>query len=344
MESAMKPTLVLLTFLAGSCSLFADPPKPIKTNRDEPIAKSFSPQKGAEYLDGVNLAWTRERKCFSCHTNVLYMMARPQIQTSENATEKELRKFLEDTVNKWQTTKPRTDYEVLVTAFALASHDATTTKKLSPLTKIALNKSWTLQRDKGEWNWPKCDWPPMEHDDYYGVAFMAVCVGIAPEDYAKSDEAKAGMDKIREYLRNHPAPDLHHRAMLLWASTKVENLLTKKEQKAIVEQLLAKQRDDGGWSLPSLGNYKRRDDSPNDINAPSDGYATGYVIYVLRQAGIDAKNEAIQKGIQWLLKNQRESGRWFTRSLNNDKEHYITNAGSAFAILALASCDVKLKE
>jgi squalene-hopene/tetraprenyl-beta-curcumene cyclase len=50
------------------------------------------------------------------------------------------------------------------------------------------------------------------------------------------------------------------------------------------------------------------------------------------------------KGVKWLLANQRESGRWFTRSLSNDKAHYITNAGSAFAVLALAACEVPLRE
>ena len=40
----------------------------------------------------------------------------------------------------------------------------------------------------------------------------------------------------------------------------------------------------------------------------------------------------------WLEGNQRESGRWFTRSLNDDKAHYIANAGTGFAVMALAAC------
>jgi hypothetical protein len=40
-----------------------------------------------------------------------------------------------------------------------------------------------------------------------------------------------------------------------------------------------------------------------------------------------------------LQSNQRESGRWFTRSLNTDKYHYITNAGTAFAVLVLKACE-----
>ena len=59
---------------------------------------------------------------------------------------------------------------------------------------------------------------------------------------------------------------------------------------------------------------------------------------MLRQAGLAADDPAVVKGVAWLKANQRESGRWFTRSLNNDKAHYITNAGTALAVMALAAC------
>ena len=39
---------------------------------------------------------------------------------------------------------------------------------------------------------------------------------------------------------------------------------------------------------------------------------------------------------------QRESGRWYTRSLNNDKAHYITHAGTAFSVLALSEAGEKV--
>jgi squalene-hopene/tetraprenyl-beta-curcumene cyclase len=42
------------------------------------------------------------------------------------------------------------------------------------------------------------------------------------------------------------------------------------------------------------------------------------------------------------MTNQRESGRWFTRSLNDDKDHYITDTGTAFCILALHEAGEKV--
>ena len=70
----------------------------------------------------------------------------------------------------------------------------------------------------------------------------------------------------------------------------------------------------------------------------SDGYGTGFIVYVLRRAGVPADDPQIQKGIAWLKKNQRSSGRWYTRSLNKDNKHYITHAGTAFSLMALEIC------
>jgi hypothetical protein len=64
------------------------------------------------------------------------------------------------------------------------------------------------------------------------------------------------------------------RVVLLWASTKLNGLLTHDQQNKIVEETVAKQRDDGGFSMSQLiGAWKRHDDTPLDTS--SDGYATG---------------------------------------------------------------------
>jgi squalene-hopene/tetraprenyl-beta-curcumene cyclase len=331
----MIPSLVLVFNFA-----VADIPTPAPTKPTEPVAKAYSATKAAEYLDGVGVGWTRERQCITCHTNMPYLLARPLLPG--DAGWKEVRVFLEKDVASWSSGgKPRGEAYVVATAFALAFNDAQKGGMLHPLTKDALDRMWKGQKATGEWGWLKCDWPPMEHDDYYGATVAALAVGIAPGDYAKSDAAKAGIEKLKAYFKKTPAPDLHHKAMLLWASTKLDGLLTDSEKKAIVAELLAKQREDGGWSLPSLGTYKRRDKTDNDPLAPSDGYGTGFALYVLRQAGAKADSAEVKKAVAWLKTNQRESGRWYTRSLNNDKAHYITNAGSAFCVLALDACGEK---
>lgn len=66
---------------------------------------------------------------------------------------------------------------------------------------------------------------------------------------------------------------------------------------------------------------------------------TGLAIVVLRENGVPANDAAIQKGLHWLKGNQRESGRWWTRSLNTDSWHFITYSGTAYPLLALQMCD-----
>jgi squalene-hopene/tetraprenyl-beta-curcumene cyclase len=198
-----------------------------------------------------------------------------------------------------------------------------------------------VQRADGAWNWPKCAWPPLEHDDDFGAVFAAVGTSIAPDGYRRTEAALQGLAKLQKYLRKTPPPSLHHKTWLLWASLKLDGFLTVEQRQQIIKDLRALQREDGGWSLVSLGDWKGNDGRANDTNAPSDGYGTGLVVYVLRQAGVPAQDAALQRGVRWLRANQRESGRWFTRSLNTDRAHYITNAGTAFAVLALTACAEK---
>jgi squalene-hopene/tetraprenyl-beta-curcumene cyclase len=343
-------------FLATLCAFLAlvpatsaqeakqDATKLLVNSPDEPVAKQVSFTKTAAFLDHQSRAWTQVRKCGTCHTNYPYLLARGQLG-GDLAALQEVRGFFEQRIANWDSgkkeDKPRWDTEVVATAATLAIQDALTTGKLQPLTRQALDRMWTLQRADGGWDWIKCAWPPMEHDDYYGVVYAAVGVGHAPDKYAQSESAKPGMEKLRRYFnfKTNPPPSLHHKAMLLWASQKVDGLMSDKMRKSTIIELLALQKTDGGWSLPSLGDWVGRDELPNDKNAPSDGYATGLVIYILRQAGQPAKSEPIQKGVAWLKSNQRESGRWFTRSVNTNHYHFITHAGTAYAVLALKACE-----
>lgn len=309
---------------------------PEPNSKDEPLA-CYSLERAARFLDVTALHWQKTRQCFSCHTNFAYLMARPHVSADVPA-HSQVRAYAEELVNKrWPEKGPRWDAEVVCAAAFLAMNDAATTGKLHPTTRTALDRMWTVQREDGGWNWLKCDWPPMESDDHFGVTLAVIGAGIAPESYAQTEAAQAGLTRARRYLREQPPPTLHHKAMLLWASTLVDGILTNDEQQAIVDELLALQRPDGGWALASLGDWARADGSEQDKQS-SDGYGTGFVVYVLRQAGLAAEHEQIQRGVAWLKANQRASGRWYTRSLHADSKHFITHAGTAFAVMALSSC------
>jgi squalene-hopene/tetraprenyl-beta-curcumene cyclase len=321
----------------------AEPAKPsplaeLGANRkDEPLAKKFSIERATRFLDAAALAWQKEKKCFTCHTNYAYLYARPAVSGDADA-HKQVRRFAEELVReRWQKEGPRWDAEVVATAAALAFNDSATSGKLHRLTRTALDRMWTVQRKDGGWNWLKCNWPPMESDDHYGATLAALAVGVAPAGYAKTEAAQKGLAKVRDYLKKNPPVHVHHRAMILWVSTYLDGFMTDAEKQACVKELSALQKADGGWALATLGNYTRVDKKEQDLDT-SDGYATGFVVYVLRRAGVPVGDARIKKGVAWLKSNQRESGRWFTRSANKDTKHYISHAGTAFAVMALAEC------
>jgi len=309
---------------------------PLEANRpDEPLRDEFSMDAAVRFLDAAALNWQKERKCFACHSDYAFLFTRPVVSWKAPAHD-EIRSKLEHLAEHPRDVKYRVT-EAVMAASILAQNDALTTGKLHPTTRKALDRMWTMQREDGGFDWMKYNQPPSEIDDHYGVTMAAIGVGAAPGGYAETPAAKAGLDKIRRYFRGNPPAHLHHRAMKLLASLDVDGIMTEPERRQVVEDLFALQKPGGGWGVVTMGRWERSDGKPPDMQS-SDGYGTGFAIHVLRQAGVPADDPRIQKGIAWLKTHQRASGRWFTRSMWKDRRHYITHAGTAYAILALAAC------
>lgn len=310
---------------------------------DEPVASVFSAEQAARYLDRSALNWVKTKNCATCHTNMYYLMARPALH-SVLPDSGEVRSFYENYRKvRWRTKGPSEagGFWPIVVGTGLTFNDAQTRGQLSDVTRDVLDMMWTVQRDDGGWNWPDCDYAPLEIDDHYGVTVAALTVGVAPDDYANTPQSRAGLEKLRAYFTNHPPKSLHHRAMLAWCSVRIEGIATEQQREDTLAELLALQLDDGGWStagfLTDWKGLQRSDGEPLKTKT-SDGYGTGLVIVIARELGVPADDPRLQKGIQWIHANQRESGKWFTESPVNDAGNLISNAGSAFVVLALQAC------
>lgn len=317
--------------------------EPAENVADEPMAEGFSIEHAMRFLDSAAVAWQKRRNCMTCHTNYAYLMVRPAIEKSVPTLASApahgiVRQYAEDLVTvRWPEKGPRWDAEVVMTGVILALHDRATTGRLHPVTRQALDRIWTVQRDDGGFDWLKCDWPPMESDDHFGATMAAIGVAAAPEGYASSEPAQAGLEKLRGYLNREPAPTLHHRLMLVWASTELDGVLDPAARQAILDELWPLQHADGGWAIAQLGPWEREDKSPQDLET-SDGYGTGFTTFVARRAGVAAGDPRLVRAADWLQSHQRTSGRWFTRSVHADGHHFISHAGTAFALLALDAC------
>jgi squalene-hopene/tetraprenyl-beta-curcumene cyclase len=119
-------------------------------------------------------------------------------------------------------------------------------------------------------------------------------------------------------------------------------ILTPDDQRAIVDDLLRVQQDDGGWRMASLGSWKRVDNTPLDVR--SDGYATGLAAYVLQGARDPRAKAHVTRALAWLVKHQDPAtGVWFATSLNKQRDpasdagRFMNDAATAYAVLALTS-------
>jgi len=319
--------------------------------------------------------------CVSCHAGLAYALSRPvlrRVMHVEAPAPQEAR-LLDDTIRRvdtYSTHQVLYDFnerrqiesrgtEAVLNAVILTSADAA--RKLrepSASTKKALNRLWETQRPDGRWDWLEFGLEPWETTEsaYHGAAFAAFAVGTAGG--AHDGAATAGTERLRGYLStNYPSQHLYNRTWTLLASTRLKGLVTEAQRNTLIDELVRLQRDDGGWSLEAMGGWKWSKTappvkSPGDLDASllaqSDGYATGLVVYTLKQAGVPSSNATLKKGVRWLETNQRPSavpdvpGRaWPSHSLNYNREQggekgepwrrlFMTDTATAFAILALA--------
>ena len=365
LRTAVMPAAVVLTgFLA-------------RADADGP---SWQPDRAGDYLDERAVAWfdydsrgegLTRTTCVSCHTVLPYILARPALRKLTGAlapTEPEV-KLLTQTkmrVEHWKDLDTKAfglfydssedkkqqswGTEAVFNAVILAFDDRNQGRDSpSDVTKQAFSNLWARQvqsgAHKGSWEWLDFNEAPwgIAEGRYFGAALAAIAVGTAP-GYLTSDSdaaTQANIQTLREYLSVELAKqDLHNQAWALWAAATVEGILTPAERQDLIARLLEKQGDDGGWSSPSLGTWRRNDGTPQE--AVPDGYATGLVLHVLQTAGVPKSDVRIAKGLSWLMSNQTPTGAWRCASLvkkRDSESHtgkFMSDAATAFAVLALS--------
>ena len=347
----------------------------------------------AKYLDArMDVWWTNakvlktgdgEARCLSCHTAVPYVLARPALRRTLGQTmptPHEVR--ILDTVRARVTTlnnqQPFYDHtedkkiesrgvEAVMNAFVLTSHDVET-KVAQPAieTRAAMARLWEVQRQDGAWDWLNFGLEPYEAPDavFHGATLAALAAGSAPGMAAsQTDAGTGGRNRLVRYLSTEVSSQrAFNRAWALLAASRLQGALAPEQRAAIVRDLEAAQRADGGWSMTDLGTW-RWDKTAAPFSGPgktdsallsaADGYATGLVVYALRQSG-HGTSPAVVKGQQWLRTHQATGAvsdpawaPWRAHSLNFDREHggpkgepwrrmFMSDLATAFAVLALA--------
>ena len=323
---------------------------------DEPLLEQASIAKAVEYIETGNRLWWKQRNCVACHTSGVYGTSRPALTPFLGKPDPSRRQLLVDDLTKTKSARIETlrtgirPTQVAYLAGALAEWDRHVTGSLSPETDDALRLMLSLQSKDGSFHNSGC-WPPLESSAYHGATVAAMAIHTAPgwRSGLKNEDLAAQVALTNHYLGTTAPPHDYGRLLLLWTATRVPNLIDAKQQKSLINMVLNHQQDDGGWSIRTFatpdtwgngGRAGKLKAEPEFNNPPSDGHQTGLAILVLRDAGIPATDKRIQRGIRWLMTNQRKSGRWWTRSLNTDKSHFITYSGTCYPLLALSKCNV----
>src|SRR5438552_12463844 len=320
-------TVVLAVLLLGFTTRRAAP------RDDRAASGYWDREGAARYLDERMQLWFANGKklrtgqaetvCVSCHTTLPYVLARPALRRAMHVsvlTPQEMR-LLEETTRRAESYgdhQPRYDHsqskitesrgtEAVLNALILASADAAQSRREpSAPTQQALKRLWEMQRPDGAWDWLDFGLEPFETVDgvYYGATLAALTIGSVPGSFtSRAAETRAGVEKLRGYLKEkYASQSLFNRIWLLLASTRLNDLLTSAQRSALITEIQGGQRDDGGWALDSLGTWRwsktsapfRAPGLPDAaMLAKSDGYATGLIVYTLRQAGLSVGQPAV---------------------------------------------------
>jgi squalene-hopene/tetraprenyl-beta-curcumene cyclase len=322
-------------------------------------APAWNAQAAADYLDGRQQQWSEWPRaqsangpCVSCHTGMTYLVARPALrrvlrQTEPTKYETALLNRLRSNVGAKPAAALR-DVEVIFAALFLAAADAGQ-KTLSPDTQKAFDQLWALQLQEGDgrgaWKWYQANLDPWEmaESTYYGASLAALAVGLTPADYRQGPGVRANIDQLVHYLQaGMTAQPLHNRVALVWASSRLKDLLSTSARQTLIDEIFRSQAADGGWSIQSLGPWQSHANAP--AAAGSSSYATGFVAYVLQQASeIDPSDRRLQRALDWLRAHQDPgSGSWPSVSMNKSypdgsmEQSFMRDAATAFAAAALA--------
>ncbi len=321
---------------------------------DEPRVKAFGPetiQAAAKYLDDGAHHWVREKSCIACHSTGVYMVERSALTPWLGQPSDEVLADFIDEVPK-DGGKDASPIKSVWRSSGLASWDKHVAGKLSEHTDRSLRHTLTLLTDEGFFRTIKQVEIPYITTDFELTVQAARAITTAPGWLAnlKDADTLARVERMKNFLREHEPVNDYELALKLQLSALMPDLVPPPVRAPATAMLWRRQQPDGGWSTRRMSDLMKWHETmdpkvvtmiqgePDAASPASDPYLTAWAIVLLRESGVPADDARIQKGVAWLKANQRESGRWWMKSLYRDTYHYITYISTAQALRALALC------
>jgi hypothetical protein len=274
-------------------------PTPIGVTAATPATIRAAIERSLPLLQDVGITFIEQTGCVSCHHNSIVSVAVAAARAngyavSEAASKKQtsaigtyLESWRERTLQNQPIAGQADTISYLLLGLAADNH--------SPDAATDAQAIWLKRRQALDGHWPVTTIrPPIESNDIEvtAVSMRALQIFAPPSQRA---EYKRAIDRARAWLTKAQAGSTEERAFRLlglsWAGA-AKTFVTH-----AARDLLASQRDDGGWAqADAMG---------------SDAYATGQALVALRESGAMATSDrAYRKGLEYLLRTQVDDGSW----------------------------------
>jgi len=295
-----------------------------------------SVEKSLALLQSSAVQFSKKTGCISCHHQSLLAMAASTARARGFRLDEEM-----------------AVHQVKATASVLAPHRETLLQAVPTVPATSIVSSYALvglaaegypademtdamvhelaarQRRDGRW-YSGGERPPLDQGDITATALCMRSLQLYPLP-GRKQEFDQRVLKAREWLLAAVPSTTQEKALRLlgiaWAKA------DGKRVRDSVHALLREQRQDGGWAPMST--------------LESDAYATGQVLVALHEAGVSPKDAVWRRGVEFLLKAQKEDGSWHVKSralgfqphfesgYPHGYDQWISAAGSAWATMAL---------
>lgn len=336
---------------------------------NEPKVAQFgkdSLQAAAKYLEDGALAWAQGRACVNCHTTGPYLADRTEwmaqfgppnaaVVASFAAAVPSQVSAVEAVEKSGHSYYPGT-FSAVWRSLGLAQVDRYVAGTTTELTDRSLRDMFARQSPSGAFvSHGEVEIPHITTD--FELSLQAArAITAAPgwlsglEQSTTNAELLHQIALFKQWLRTAPPQNDFDRVLRLQLISYFPELVTHEQREQALNLLTARQHNDGGWSIRDMSRLedwhfeispKVRElveGLPDAAEPDSDPYMTALAIVLMRQADVSTSDPRIQRGLDWLKREQRVSGRWWMHSLYRGNYHYITYIATVEALKAFQLC------
>ncbi|HLP09667.1 MAG TPA: VWA domain-containing protein [Opitutaceae bacterium] len=265
-------------------------------------------QQGLFFLQASGTEFQRRNNCMGCHVQSQALMglsvARKNEYVVSDAVERELADFTVACATSRgdigrgpaegdDPAPDRTNTIFGALGLRYARPDPKTTAEL----QAAARWLATQQEPEGQ-VYPDSSHPPVTQGEILQTAH-AMDVWAAVLAAGGEPQLKDNLSRALAWMTQAPVETTQDKVFKVLAFVRHGGDAERRFARQLCQQLLAEQGNDGAWRI----------DATEEGGIPSP-FATGQVLYALRQAGFSPNSQSFRRGVQWLLLEQSNDASW----------------------------------